>query len=290
MSERPPMQTQCPGCGTVFRVTEHQLRAADGECRCGLCGRIFDARPDAHRGSAPIVEPEAPVEPTVPDPALEPVDPDPPTSPDPVPEATAESPDEPLLGEPVHVEPPAEPHSPGAGEATVDPGVDEPDFVALSSAPPRRRWPWALVAVLLMVALAGQIAWFQRDALLADAQARQWAETACAWIGCRVGLVNRPQYVAVVERTLEPASTDPQRLRFTARIVNRHETPIAWPQLGLRLRALNGRIVAERWFAPGDYLEAPPGRGGMPVDEPVPVRVTVADPDGRTQGFEVEFR
>ncbi|WP_435103863.1 DUF3426 domain-containing protein [Arhodomonas sp. AD133] len=286
MSERPPMQTRCPGCGTVFRVTEHQLQAAGGECRCGLCGRIFDARPHGYRASPPPVEPVESVEPTVPDPALEPAE----VAPEPVSDDSGEPLYEPVGVEPVHVEPSVGSAPPEAGGGAVAPSVEDPDFVELSSAPSRRRWPWALAAVLLVVALAGQVAWFQRDVLLADARARGWAEVACEWFGCRVGLVSRPEQVAVVERTLEPETADAQRLRFTARIVNRHETPIAWPQLGLRLRALNGRIVGERWFAPGDYLETPPGRGGMPVDEPVAVRATVADPDGRTQGFEVEFR
>jgi predicted Zn finger-like uncharacterized protein len=35
--------TQCPECGTVFRVNAPVLRAAHGQVRCGVCGTAFDA-------------------------------------------------------------------------------------------------------------------------------------------------------------------------------------------------------------------------------------------------------
>jgi len=35
--------TQCPDCGTVFRVTAQALRAAQGEVRCGICSVVFNA-------------------------------------------------------------------------------------------------------------------------------------------------------------------------------------------------------------------------------------------------------
>lgn len=40
------MYTQCPECGTVFRVTAVVLRAAHGQVRCGVCDATFDALRD----------------------------------------------------------------------------------------------------------------------------------------------------------------------------------------------------------------------------------------------------
>ena len=37
------MQTQCPNCHTVFRITQTQLNAAEGLVRCGECGDLFNA-------------------------------------------------------------------------------------------------------------------------------------------------------------------------------------------------------------------------------------------------------
>jgi predicted Zn finger-like uncharacterized protein len=37
------MMTRCPTCSTAFRVTDQQLRARDGQVRCGRCNTTFDA-------------------------------------------------------------------------------------------------------------------------------------------------------------------------------------------------------------------------------------------------------
>lgn len=37
------MQTRCPGCATVFRITPEQLKARHGKVRCGKCQKVFDA-------------------------------------------------------------------------------------------------------------------------------------------------------------------------------------------------------------------------------------------------------
>jgi len=37
------MQTKCPHCATLFRVTEIQVNAADGFVRCGACKEVFNA-------------------------------------------------------------------------------------------------------------------------------------------------------------------------------------------------------------------------------------------------------
>src|SRR3990170_6732434 len=36
------MITQCPSCGTTFRVTPQQLQAQHGMVRCGRCAHVFD--------------------------------------------------------------------------------------------------------------------------------------------------------------------------------------------------------------------------------------------------------
>ena len=37
------MITECPYCKTEFRITEQQLKLADGMVRCGLCHKTFNA-------------------------------------------------------------------------------------------------------------------------------------------------------------------------------------------------------------------------------------------------------
>lgn len=37
------MQTQCPNCETRFRITESQVKIAEGFVRCGICQEVFNA-------------------------------------------------------------------------------------------------------------------------------------------------------------------------------------------------------------------------------------------------------
>ena len=57
-----PRITQCPRCGTSFRVTEAHLAVAAGAVRCGSCLHIFNARDHwVETESAAPAEPEKPL-------------------------------------------------------------------------------------------------------------------------------------------------------------------------------------------------------------------------------------
>lgn len=65
------MQTRCPACSTVFRITPEQIRVRHGQVRCGRCQRLFNAldslleAPIPSRPPQPVVVSDA-----VPSPAL----------------------------------------------------------------------------------------------------------------------------------------------------------------------------------------------------------------------------
>ena len=69
------MYTQCPDCGTAFRVTAEVLKQAAGRVRCGGCGSAFNALDylSEQKPVAPVPPPaeEAPVEPEAEPPQLE---------------------------------------------------------------------------------------------------------------------------------------------------------------------------------------------------------------------------
>ncbi|TCS41741.1 DUF3426 domain-containing protein [Reinekea marinisedimentorum] len=51
--------TQCPHCGTSFRVRTEQLSVANGSVRCGACLQVFSARNHVVTGSTPPAAPVA---------------------------------------------------------------------------------------------------------------------------------------------------------------------------------------------------------------------------------------
>ena len=54
--------TRCPGCKTIFRVTEPQLALRDGQVRCGHCRTVFNGREELIALDAPALDDEEPDE------------------------------------------------------------------------------------------------------------------------------------------------------------------------------------------------------------------------------------
>src|SRR5215831_3827170 len=50
--------TRCPGCKTVFRVTEAQLNLRAGQVRCGHCRTVFNGRDELIALDPPALEQE----------------------------------------------------------------------------------------------------------------------------------------------------------------------------------------------------------------------------------------
>ena len=199
-------------------------------------------------------------------------------------------------------EPPAE--AVGTREATAAPGetaegVAEKDAgaaaeaaplppeLAPAAAPAGRRWPWAAAAAVLALALAGQLAWMNLEALAAT-PARPLLARACALAGCTLPARRDPGAFVVTERAL---TAHPQRrdaLRFTATLVNGADFAQPPPVIELRLSDLEGRLVGARRFRPAEYLAggtaAPVPPGGT-----VTVRLDLLDPGGAVS-FRIAFR
>ncbi len=100
------LATQCPHCGTTFRVASDQLKLRGGIVRCGSCQEIFD-------GSATLIDLDAPPPPVK---APAPPEPAPVVAPEPEPTPTPE----PAL------EPEPAPEVQAAAPAAVTPPEDEP--------------------------------------------------------------------------------------------------------------------------------------------------------------------
>lgn len=137
------MFTQCPECGTVFRVTATVLRAAQGQVRCGVC----DANFDALRFLTDAVDPE----PAPPQPAATPPPPAAPAAPAPTPPPAARAPQPPAPAPPPPAPSPAAPAAPAARVPTPPPPpaarpppappAVAPSAAAAPASPPARAAP-----------------------------------------------------------------------------------------------------------------------------------------------------
>lgn len=259
------MFTRCTHCEAIFRVTLEQLQTSSGQVRCGMCENVFDAfvalsaddpRTDAEVAVAEEVDfPPAPMEMEL----LE-ADGGQPQALDLDLSAGGDtaSPDAPLFAQ-------------EAPRATR-PSVPEPDEArypsfepfAVPQPAPRSSPAWAVLAVVLAVALVLQGAYFFRAEIAASwPETRTTLEMACASLGCDVPLPRLADRLTIEASDLQALDpTRPNRVVLSATIRNRASLTQAWPMLELTLTNARDQVAARKVFSPAEYLEGGgPGRG-----------------------------
>ena len=231
--------TQCPKCGTRFRVTPEQLEARQGKVRCGLCLNIFDGR-----------------EPLVPAPGSAP------------PARTTGVDTEGF--QLVPVEPGAAPSEPSA---PPEPGLEERDFgpapeqlsfddqVWIEEEHARRRraavW-WALGAMLLVVVLGVHAAYVFRSELAARFPGlKPQLVRLCEPLRCTLMPPQRPQLIAIEASDLQfKDSAQPSLIQLTATLRNHAGYVVGYPALDLVLTNQLEHSLARRIFLPSEYLRS----------------------------------
>lgn len=269
------MITQCPACGTHFRVTPEQLQVHQGQVRCGRCATVFDGL----RALAALPE-------TAPDAAegrageagafrLEPVEP----------AQMAAAPQ----GAPARA-----PEAAGGGK---DYGP-EPEQLSLDEelfADPdqmRRDRLWAVGAALLVFALAGQAAYYYRaDLAVHYPVLKPYLVKLCDALQCKVLPPQRPRLIAIEASDLQV--TDPARpglIQLTATLRNHAGHDLGYPALDLVLTNTKEHTLARRVFLPKEYLE----RGedvasGLPANAEITVRLDLDTGDLSPAGFRLDL-
>jgi predicted Zn finger-like uncharacterized protein len=235
------MSTRCLACGTAFRVYPEQLAARDGQVRCGKCASIFDARSTLVTEDEPEpLHAVAPASPPVSMPAV------------PVSHTEALAQVEAVVSQPVAAAAPPEPE--------ISVSDDDSDFDFGPRA--RRRSTviaalWGLAALVMALALAGQIAYAYRGelALLAPAS-RPWIEAACVRLRCTIPLPHHADLISIEASELAAERGVPGMLTLSAALRNRASLAQAFPHLELTLTDAADQPVARRVLAPREYLDA----------------------------------
>lgn len=237
------MTTQCPACGTKFRVTPQQLQTQRGRVRCGRCATVFDgfrslasepersalddqlASVDARQielalqapSDVPPVAPDSfvPAETpasTVQDASLQPSDAGADAK---LPTAEALSTVSERAG--VATEPPPSPRvvepPPLAESAAADKTFSSATAVSAvlnkeseddESPPPRRRTLLAASVALMFIALVAQAVYALRGDIAAHfPETRPYLHKACETLGCIVALPQRPRSISIEASDLQ---------------------------------------------------------------------------------------
>ena len=248
--------TRCPGCSTVFRVTQDQLALRAGQVRCGQCKTVFNANEQAVSLSVPsrteeplsqaalgpptltlrnaqTLEPAIPASMT----AAAAVD----TAPAPAPTASAAA---------------ANPEAPPADRFAP------PVKTSLRT----RTIAHATGIVVLLLLMAAQATHHFRDSIVAFWPATRPAfERTCELAGCTIRPLRDAAmtYLSIESSDLQADPAHRGLLILTATVRNRASWPLAYPHLELTLTDAQDGVVVRRALAPADYAggTADLGRG-----------------------------
>ncbi len=135
--------------------------------------------------------------------------------------------------------------------------------IAVSPEPEKAtRWPFVIVALLLVVALAGQLVFrFRSEIAITLPKLRPALEVLCRTLDAQIPL---PRHVELMSIETSDLQTDPARgnlLVLNATLRNRARFGQAYPSLELTLTDTQDAAIARRIFAPAEYLPAKTAAG-----------------------------
>ncbi|WP_083250586.1 DUF3426 domain-containing protein [Acidihalobacter aeolianus] len=250
------MYVECPQCHALYRISRHQLTAADGWVRCGECSHVFEAREtlsdeDEHHPQLPLGIPD-----TLPPPPR-------------TPEPESESAD---IGEP---------------DADIIPE-------ARTRKPRRGRWLstllWSLGILALLALLAGQYVLSIRGQLAQTPAVRPWLQQLCRIRGCTLPPLRALNRIELLSRNVFTHPNIPHALMLTATIDNTAPFPQPYPLLEISFSNLQGKLVAIGRFKPAQYLPSNINPAlPMPPNTPIEISVSFRDPGPQAISYEFSF-
>lgn len=296
------MFTDCPSCRRQLRLRADQLSAAGGLVQCGFCGRQFNALERLRDRPLPRSS-------TTADTGID---------------AGESAGDEPWFdipasgnGEPAgrarvtgaektghgQTGPRLQPEQRGEANADVSPDTPRQMEGHSETMPPewlledeprsgrRFRFVWLTGVFLLLLVLAAQLAWFQRDRLLQEYPwMLPWAQKVCERFQCELLRHRDLSAIEVVNRDVRDHPRYRDALLVNATISNQSQDLQSFPVVQLNLYDTSGKIIAYRRFRPDEYLDKSIDiEGGMRPGKPVHIVLEVAGPAEGAVSFEFRF-
>lgn len=317
------LATQCPHCGTQFRVTLAQLELRDGQVRCGSCREVFNGIdtvfeytgepstvPSADReasesedfsnrmtlfdvgtpGSTKNAASESNMQEEL----------------DALSRAISDLQSKPWAPPPAteRTEFADEYPAPSTSAATAP---EQPGFVREAREQARGgsgRGIWLWVGIpLLLLALIAQLSWMFRHEIAARSpQASKLLRAACVRLHCEIKLPLNLEQLSLSASRLEqapPSESAPAAagngseaalpMTLIALLQNTSDTVQTWPALELTLRDTDGTLLVRKVFLANNYVTPNELREGMPARSEREIRLPLALTGEPPAGFAVSI-
>ena len=162
---------------------------------------------------------------------------------------------------------------------------------------PARRWPWVMFSLLATLLLVAQLAYWQRDQILAHpklpANWKTQALALCSTLGLRCSgddnHAPQPSEAFISQKLMvRPHPEVSNALRVDVILVNRSPKKRALPLLELRFSDMHGTEVARRLFAPAEYLAGELNAlSQLPSQQPVHIALDIVDPGSAAVNYQI---
>ena len=154
-----------------------------------------------------------------------------------------------------------------------------------------RRWWVGMVAAVFLLALIGQVFYFQLPTWSLDPDIRPLYESACRWMGCELPELRDLRKMRTRNLVVRSHPDLSGALIVDAVIVNQARFDQSFPDLNLSFTAVDGQLVASRQFAPAEYLAGELAEARiMPADTPIQVSLEIQDPGRTAVNYTLSFR
>jgi predicted Zn finger-like uncharacterized protein len=254
------METTCNQCKSRFRLTEKQLQQTYGKVCCGECGSVFNAMTTLkdYDGALPpdyfekqLEEDELQHDKTLP-----------------VTDFDLETNFVDRRQVSLH-------------EAMY--GSERRSFFSLGPL------AW-LVGILLLAAVGiAQAIYYQRYQLVENPRYQQQVINLCQVLPCAETDFSSTEQIRLLERNVFTHPVAKNALMVTGSFVNQAPFAQKLPGLLISLFDVQGKLIANRLFAPSEYLLDDKNRGVIKPDLPLQFRLEIVDPGTDALTYEFEF-
>lgn len=201
--------------------------------------------------------------------------------------------DEPLAPSPAPLmQPRIEPvfSAPPADTAPPEPDEAAPEAPAANSSTLKTTLQ-SLIALVLGLALLGQIAFFNRTRISAEApELRPAFEALCASLGCSVPLPTDRQLIRTEWSELSFVPQNDHLIQLNATLKNMANYPQAFPVMELTLKDAEDKVVARKAFRPEDYVPASEFKlGQFNGNSELKLQLRMEMTQGKALGYSLHF-
>jgi len=251
------MQTECPHCDTVFRISDTQLEQADGQVRCGHCLAIFTAdNPYSTNQFQLDVEAEKNIN-----------------------------------THQINIEESLSAIDTDHAVADVIP----PELRA-ESRKGKKRFGFIGTLFLSITILTGiaaillQYAYYNRNNLVKNAELRPWLNLMCQQADCTLPPPKDLNLIALNSKNIFSHPNEKNALMVSASIINLANFAQDFPIIELRFENIRGKTIAGRRFSALEYLAIPADQiSQMQPDVSVNINLEIKDPGEDMVSYEFTF-